>query len=362
MSLSHLLGMIGDDAEPSSEDRAAAFRHRVELTREVAFRFAVDPDPGVEAAMWRHAGAARYAWNKALGWVRHGLVCRDWERELGAEPWTEVPWTKFSLTPSTPGSTPGRPTRSTGAGAWPGKTRCARTSSSAPWSTSARPWPTGPSPAPANAKGNGSGSPSTRMRDAGRAHIYSVTFRFERGRWWLTLSGMAAAFHPARTSRKTRHSRPAGIDLGVRTLAVCADDTGEAVKSWEGVNALQGAQRKLRRANRRLARTKPGSAGRRRAAQQVGRLHRRVAGLRRQLTYKARWYGTALHEADRWFASSKTCSACRTKNDDLDLGDVTWTCPNPRCGAVHDRDHNAAVKLARWPRQQPEPPPARVAA
>jgi putative transposase len=55
------------------------------------------------------------------------------------------------------------------------------------------------------------------------------------------------------------------------------------------------------------------------------------------------------------------CSACGHEHDDLELGDVTWTCPNPRCRVTHDRDHNAAVNLARWPRQQ-QPPPTRVAA
>src|ERR1041385_4746683 len=49
----------------------------IALTREVAFRFALDPDRDLEAALWRHAGAARFAWNKAPGGVRHGLACRD---------------------------------------------------------------------------------------------------------------------------------------------------------------------------------------------------------------------------------------------------------------------------------------------
>ena len=208
--------------------------------------------------------------------------------------------------------------------------------------------------------------------------------------------------HPARVSRKGRHPRPAGIDLGVRILALCADDTGHPVRAWEGVNALEGAQRKLRRANRRLARTKPGSAGRRKAARNVGRLHRRVANLRRdalhQLThwaathlteltvedlnvagmladrrlalgaadqamatlrrlliYKATWYGTDLVAADRFYPSSKTCSTpgCGHVHAELGRGESHWTCP--RCDTGHDRDHNAAVNLARWPaRNQPK--------
>ena len=47
--------------------------------------------------------------------------------------------------------------------------------------------------------------------------------------------------------------------------------------------------------------------------------------------------------ADRFFASSQTCSACRHKLDDLPLSVRAWTCP--ACGAIHDRDVNAAVNL-----------------
>ncbi len=47
--------------------------------------------------------------------------------------------------------------------------------------------------------------------------------------------------------------------------------------------------------------------------------------------------------ADRFFASSKTCSVCRHKLDDLPLSVREWTCP--ACGVVHDRDVNAAINL-----------------
>ncbi|WP_420824866.1 zinc ribbon domain-containing protein [Streptomyces coryli] len=48
-------------------------------------------------------------------------------------------------------------------------------------------------------------------------------------------------------------------------------------------------------------------------------------------------------KADRWFASSKTCAGCGHINRALALADRTWECPV--CGAVHDRDHNAAGNL-----------------
>ena len=56
--------------------------------------------------------------------------------------------------------------------------------------------------------------------------------------------------------------------------------------------------------------------------------------------------GCTLVKADRWFASSKTCSACGHKNDELTLSDRDWTCPH--CGAHHDRDRNAALNLKAW--------------
>ncbi|MDY7017856.1 MAG: zinc ribbon domain-containing protein, partial [Nitrospirota bacterium] len=47
--------------------------------------------------------------------------------------------------------------------------------------------------------------------------------------------------------------------------------------------------------------------------------------------------------ADRWFPSSKICSACGFKNDALTLSVRSWTCLS--CGASHDRDVNAAINL-----------------
>jgi putative transposase len=66
---------------------------------------------------------------------------------------------------------------------------------------------------------------------------------------------------------------------------------------------------------------------------------------RRQLYYKAERYGTTLVLADRWYPSSKLCSCCGTRYDELSLSERTWTCDY--CGAQHDRDVNAAINLQR---------------
>jgi len=189
------------------------------------------------------------------------------------------------------------------------------------------------------------------------------------------------------------------VDLGVRTQAVAATADGQDVLEREDAKAYEHQLRKLRRASKAYARTKRGSEGRRKAAAKLARIHARVVGLRknalhqlttelatshdvlviedldvaamlrsgrgargvtdqsfgelrRQLAYKTAWYGTELVVADRWFASSKTCSDCGEHNGELGRGQVTWACPS--CGVKHDRDVNAAINLARWPSQQLE--------
>ncbi|MGH9244385.1 MAG: zinc ribbon domain-containing protein [Acidimicrobiales bacterium] len=72
--------------------------------------------------------------------------------------------------------------------------------------------------------------------------------------------------------------------------------------------------------------------------------------MHRQLAYKAVWHGTGLVVAPRFFASSKTCSACGHLNETLTLADRTFGCgpDHGGCGLVIDRDRNAAINLAAW--------------
>jgi putative transposase len=67
--------------------------------------------------------------------------------------------------------------------------------------------------------------------------------------------------------------------------------------------------------------------------------------LRRQLTYKAAWYGCRVMVTSRWELSSKTCSGCGWVDGDLTLADRTFRCL--ACGQVLDRDLNAALNLAK---------------
>ena len=64
---------------------------------------------------------------------------------------------------------------------------------------------------------------------------------------------------------------------------------------------------------------------------------------KRQLLYKASWYGSKVILADRWEPSSKRCSGCGWLDADLALSDRTFHCE--LCGLVLDRDVNAAINL-----------------
>jgi putative transposase len=70
-----------------------------------------------------------------------------------------------------------------------------------------------------------------------------------------------------------------------------------------------------------------------------------LAEVRRMLGYKTRWYGSILVEADRYYPSSQTCSACGRRKPNLTLADRRYVCEH--CGLMIDRDLNAAINLAR---------------
>lgn len=231
---------------------------------------------------------------------------------------------------------------------------------------------------------------------AGTAMILSATVTETTGRWFCSFQ-VAVRRTTGRPAHAPKAGRVVGVDAGIKHLAVLS--TGEMVPNpapfKAALNKLGTAQR---RAARKIGPYDPATRRKRtashrwqRAQATVGRLHAtaaavredswhqlttrlaqqfdtivvedlHVAGmvgnrklarsladaapatLRRHLGYKTGWYDSTLHVADRWFPSSKTCSACQTVKPKLLLAERMFNCTS--CGLSLDRDANAARNLA----------------
>ncbi|MFG3700903.1 RNA-guided endonuclease InsQ/TnpB family protein [Micromonospora sp. NPDC047620] len=201
------------------------------------------------------------------------------------------------------------------------------------------------------------------------------------GRWFVTFAvdvDTPAAPEPT--------GEAVGVDLGLTDFAVLS--TGERIPHPKH---MERRERRLKRYQRMMARKQKGSANRAKAKRKVARAHSRVRDARRDflhqqstalvrrfaaiavedlavanmvrnrslarsisrtgwaefrtlLAYKAHRHGRTLAVVDRWYPSSKTCSACGHLLATLSLGTRHWTCPG--CGTRHDRDVNAAQNIA----------------
>ena len=236
-----------------------------------------------------------------------------------------------------------------------------------------------------------------RMRESLRftGKIMSATISRVADRWFASITvdttddshlpkaenqGLRSDTSPAQQGKDV-----VGVDLGVSVLATLS--TGETVAGPKPHKALLG---RLKRLSRSLSRKQKGSANRAKAKRKLARLHARIASIRldalhklttdlarrfhtigiedlnvrgmvknrhlarsiadmgfaefrRQLQYKATMHGGLVVVADRFYPSSKTCSACGHVLAALPLSVRAWTCPE--CGARHDRDINAAINL-----------------
>lgn len=222
-----------------------------------------------------------------------------------------------------------------------------------------------------------------RLLDEGRARILSATVSCAADRWYVAFGCEV----DRDCGTVARPETAIGVDVGITNLAVLS--TGEVIPN---PRFLQHSLRRLRRACRHLSRGTLGSRRREAVRRRVGRIHARVryqrtdrlhklttvlakeygtvvvehlrlvgirrnkrlaraladtgmAQIRRQLSYKTGWYGSRLITADSFFPSSKTCSQCGWVKAKLSLGERTFHCEC--CGLILDRDHNAALNLAR---------------
>ena len=214
-----------------------------------------------------------------------------------------------------------------------------------------------------------------------KATVLSATVSEQAGHWYVSLQVEEEQLVPE------NRGPVVGIDLGVKTLATLSD--GEVIPN---PRHLKRRLKKLKRLQRVVSRRKKGGKNRKHAVQKLAKLHRQIhnqrqntlhqvttrlaktksvlviedlhvvgmlknhplaqaigdvgfAEFRRQLVYKAAWYGSRVLLASRWEPSSKTCSGCGWVDEALTLSDRTFHCES--CGLVIDRDLNAALNLSK---------------
>jgi putative transposase len=176
-----------------------------------------------------------------------------------------------------------------------------------------------------------------------------------------------------------------GLDYGIKSFVTTSDAEVISPPKY-----LRKSEKKLKRLQRRVSGKQRGSKSRIKAIKQLARQHERVANQRKDflhktskrlvsenqaiymenlaisnmvknprlaksisdsgwgifvimLIYKGAWYGCKIIQLDRFFPSSKRCSACGYINESLTLNDRVWQCPE--CSINHDRDLNAAINI-----------------
>jgi putative transposase len=223
-----------------------------------------------------------------------------------------------------------------------------------------------------------------RMRESLRftGKIVSATISRCAHKWFVSIT---VEMESPTISIANENQVAIGVDLGVHHFATLS--TGEKIPGPKPHKALMS---RLKRLSRSLSRKQKGSKNRGKARLKLARLHFRIGNIRRdalhqlttklandyhtigiedlnikgmmknrklsrsiadmgfhefrrQLEYKALTSGAKVVVADRWFASSKTCSHCGDKTENLPLSVREWVCGS--CFISHDRDINAAKNL-----------------
>ena len=186
---------------------------------------------------------------------------------------------------------------------------------------------------------------------------------------------------------KPKTGKSVGVDLGLKSFATLSDNV-----VIDDIKFFREKQSEIAKIQKHLSRKRKGSSRYRKNKLRIARLHNKIANKRNDflhntttylvnnydviciedlnvsgmlsnhklakaisdtsfyqfrsiLEYKCIWYGKKLVVIDRFYPSSKTCSKCGWKKENLTLSDRVFKCEN--CGMEIDRDLNAAINIER---------------
>jgi len=228
----------------------------------------------------------------------------------------------------------------------------------------------------------------------------SITFsESPSGKYYASINVDEVVVHKKPVGKVTKKTKTVGIDLGLKDFLVQS-----CGKKTNSPKYLRQSERKLKKSQQRLSRKQKGSKNRNKQRLVVAKLHEKISNQRkdflhkessrlvnenqviyletlnvkamiknrhlsksiadsgwgellRQLKYKSHWRGAQVVQIGMWEATSKLCSSCDYKNEDLKLSDREWTCPE--CSCHHDRDINAAKNIEKIGREAPELTPVK---
>jgi putative transposase len=216
-----------------------------------------------------------------------------------------------------------------------------------------------------------------KLRDGYRKMTLSQT---ADGKYWISILVEEEIANLPKTNKEI------GLDLGLKDLLV-----DQNANTWQNMRFLEQSQTHISNMQRALSGKKSGSKSYERLRIKIACKHRKLVNQRsdylhkiainlvrdndlicmeslgirdmlmvsstdmarsisdvawnslvEKIRYKCDWYGKTFIQIDRYFASSKTCSECGIKHDNLKLKDRVWTCS---CGYTHLRDKNAAKNI-----------------
>lgn len=209
---------------------------------------------------------------------------------------------------------------------------------------------------------------------------------FDNKYWYITFS-----YEIKPNAEHNKNGRVIGIDLGIKTFVTTSDN-----ERFDNINKTRYCRllyKRLKLLNRKLSRCEKDSNNRKKVISQIQATNRRLVNIRhnyihqiisylvktkpskivveylrvsnmlknrklskaiaqcgfyefrRVIEYKCELYNIEFQLADQFFPSSKLCSVCGNKKDDLTLKDRVYECEH--CGTKIDRDLNAAINLSR---------------